>query len=189
MTSKKLQRHLKKLRELSLREAKTKGYSGDPQKFFDPFFPWFKVIAYRKGPYLVVDRYSGEEMNVGQTVTFYRKRPIYGFNYYGILVGTGRKLGPKVVFTFLKKALRAGAGKTTHRGLDGFREGRFLYRNRFIEKQGFVEGEEKIFYGDTLVYRQVYHGGPIEDTRSYKEWSKKLLSSSALREKLGNLLP
>lgn len=182
--SKNLQNHLKKLREISLREDKTKGYGGSPQKFLDPFLPWFKVITYRKGPYVVIDRYSGEELNMGQTITFYRKHPIYGVNYYGILVGAGRKLGPKVVFDFLKKALRAGAGKTTHRGLDGFRENKFLYRNRFTKKRGFVEGEEKIFYENNLVYMQVYHGGLIEDTRHYKEWSKKLLSSTELRKRL-----
>jgi hypothetical protein len=182
--SKNLQKHLKKLHEISSREDKTKGYGGDPQKFLDPFLPWFKVITYKKGPYLVVDRYSGEELNMGQAITFYRKRPIYGVNYYGILVGQGRKLGPKRVFDFLKKALRAGAGKTTHRGLDGFRENKFLYKNHFTEKRGFLEGEEKIFYGNKLVYIQVYHGGLIEDTRNYKDWSKKLSPATELKSKL-----
>ena len=182
--SKNLQKHLNKLREISSKEDRVKGYSGSPQKFFDPFLPWFKALTYRKGPYVVVDRYSGEELNMGQAITFYRKRPIYGVNYYGILVGFGRKLGPKVVFDFLKKALCAGAGKTIHRGLDGFRENKFLYKNHFTEKGGFVEGEEKIFYGNKLVYIQVYHGGLIEDTRSYKEWSKKLLPSIELRKRL-----
>jgi len=176
--------HLKKLRQISTREDKTKGYGGNPKKFFDPFLPWFKTLTYRKGPYLVIDRYSGDELNIGQAITFYHRRPIYGINYYGIVVGHGRNLGSQIIFDFLKKALRAGKGKTTHRGLNGFRENKFLYKNRFTEKRNFIEGEENIFYNNKLVYIQVYHGGLIEDNRNFKGWSKNLLSSTKLKKKL-----
>jgi hypothetical protein len=146
--------------------------------------PWFKIITYKKWLYLVVDRYIGEELNMGHAITFHRKCFVYGVNYYGILVGQGRKLGPKMVFDFFKRALCAGAGKTTHRRLDGFRENKLLYKNHFIENRGLLEGEEKIFYGNKLVYLQVYRGGLIEDTRNYKEWLKKFLSSLVLKRKL-----
>ncbi len=103
-----------------MREDKIRGYGGDPQKFVDPFLPRFKVIAYRKGEYLVIDRYGGDERYIGETITFYRKRPVCGLNYYGVLLD--RRFKARVVWNFLKKALRAGAGKTTHRGLNGFKE-------------------------------------------------------------------
>src|SRR3989344_1948038 len=97
-------KHWKKLKEISLREDETKGYAGCINKFIDPFLPWFKVIAYKNGPYLVIDRYTGEEMNIGQAITFFRKRPVYGINYYGILLD--KSLKARNVFNFLKKALR-----------------------------------------------------------------------------------
>ena len=31
----------------------------------------FKVIVYRKGAYLVIDRYGGDEQYIGETITFY----------------------------------------------------------------------------------------------------------------------
>lgn len=174
--------HWKKLKEISLQEDKTKGYGGASEKFIDPFLSWFKVITYKKGAYLVIDRYTGAELNIGQAVTFYRKKPIYGINYYGILLD--KKLKAKIVFDFLKKALRAAAGKSDHRGLDGFKEDGYLYENKFTEKRGFVEGEERIFYNHKLIYIQVYHGGMLEDARSYREWSRKLNSSEELLKRL-----
>lgn len=177
------QKHLKQLRLISLREDKTKGYGGSSRKFIDPFLPRFKVITYKKGPYLVIDRYTGEEQNIGQAITFYRKRPVYGVNYYGFL--QSRKFKAKAVYQFLKKALRAGAGVSVHRGLDGYKENGWVYRNSHKETiKGFVDGKETIFYKGKLIYIQVYHGGVIEDSRTYQEWSRKLLSANYLREEI-----
>lgn len=175
-------KHLKQLRLISLGEDKTKGYGGSSQKFIDPFLPRFKVITYKKGPYLVVDRYTGEEQNIGQAITFYRKRPVYGMNYYGFL--QSRKFKARVVYRFLKKALRAGAGTSVHRGLNGYKDDGFVYKNSYKEIKGFVDGEETIFYKGKLIYIQVYHGGMIEDSRTYQEWSRKLLSTNCLRKEI-----
>jgi hypothetical protein len=172
----------KKLYKASIKDDCTKGYGGSPLKYIDPLLPWFKLITYRKGPFLVVDRYTGEEFNIGQAITFFRKRPMYGTNYYGILIDN--KLKVKIVFSFLKKALLAGAGKSTHRGLDGYKENSFRYSNKFTEKRGFTEGEEKIFNNNKLVYIQVYHGGIIRDSRTRKDWMKNLLRSKNLLQKL-----
>lgn len=177
-----IQRIRKELHDISFKEDKTKGYGGNPLKFVDPFLPWFKVITYRKGSFLVVDRYTGEELNIGQAITFLHKRPVYGTNYYGILLDNN--LNAKTVYTFLKQALLAGANKSAHRGLDGYKNHYFRYTNKFTEKRSFVEGEEKIFRKNTLVYIQVYHGGIIKDSRSYKDWSRKLQSSKKLLRKL-----
>lgn len=167
-------KHLKQIRQLSANDDKTKGYGNDPQKFIDPLLPWFKIITYKKGLYFVIDRYSGEEVYIGETVTFYRKRPIYGLNYYGILID--RKFKAQIVWKFLKKALRADLNTAPHRGLNGFTENKWLYTNTFTETRGFIQGEEQIFYNDSLIYTLVYHGGIIEDSRSYKKWSEKLLT-------------
>lgn len=175
------QPHLRALRRLSLKEDKIKGYAGNPQKFFDPFLQRFKVIVYRKGSYLVIDRYSGDEEYIGQAITFYRKRPIYGLNYYGKLMGREER-DVRAVYEFLKHALRAGAGKSRHRGLNGFNEAKWLYKNTYKETRGFVEGEECIFYGKKIVYRGVYHGGAIEDSRGFKEWARKMLPVSELKK-------
>lgn len=174
--------HRAKIRNISSRQDKTAGYGGSPQKYIDPFLPWFKVIYYRKGPYQVIDRYTGQEKNIGQAIYYHGKRPVYGLNYYGIV--TTQKVKADEVFVFLKEALRAGSGKSVHRGLNGYKKNKWLYRNGFSEKRGLVEGEEKIYYAGKLIYIQVYHGGAIVDQRPYRKWVKNLSSASALKQKV-----
>ncbi|MFA7654047.1 MAG: DUF5680 domain-containing protein [Candidatus Magasanikbacteria bacterium] len=173
-------KHWKNIEYLSLHNDKTKGYGSNPKKYLDPFLPRFKVIHYKKGKYQIVDRYTGQEQNIGQAIYYYHRQPVYGVNYYGIVVR--KKPKAEVIFDFLKEALRAGSGKSIHRGLDGYKNSYWLYKNKFSERRGFVEGEEKIFYKGKLVYIQVYHGGLITDLRSYQDWSKKLLSSVILKK-------
>lgn len=175
--------HIKKIKKISLQQDKTEGYGGSRKKYIDPFLPRFKVIYYTKGGYRVVDRYTGQEQNIGQAIYFYNKLPVYGLNYYGI-VTTG-KLKAGIIFDFLKEALRAGAGKSAHRGLNGYKKNEWLYHNKFTEKRGFAEGEEKIYYRKKLVYIQVYHGGAITDQRSYKKWVRHLLPAQELKLKTG----
>jgi len=167
-----LKKHLSKIREISLNEEKTKGYGGSLKKFVDPLMPRFRLITYKKGPYLVVDRYSGDEQFIGQSITFYKKRPVLGSNYYGKILDN--KLKTDYVYDFLKEALRSG--KSLQRGLDGYRKGKFLYKNKYTEKDGFVIGEEKIFLNNKQIYFLVYHEGFIEDRRSLDRWKKNLLT-------------
>lgn len=174
--------HITKIKEISLHQDKTMGYGGSPKKYVDPFLPRFKVIYYKKGEYKIIDRYTGQEQNIGQTIYYHHKQPVYGFNYYGMV--TTRKLRAEVIFDFLKEALKAGTGKSVHRGLDGYKRDGWFYQNRFTEKRGFVEGEEKIYYQSKLVYIQIYHGGEIQDQRSYKAWKKNLLPIRELKRKL-----
>jgi len=174
--------HTTRIKEISLRQDKTEGYGGSPKKYIDPFLPRFKVIYYNKDKYQVIDRYTGQEQNIGQAIYYYQKRPVYGLNYYGTV--TARKPKADVIFDFLKEALRAGAGKSVHRGLDGYKKDKWLYRNKFTEKRGFVEGEEKIYYKKKMVYVQIYHGGAITDQRPYKEWAKKLLPAKELKQRI-----
>ena len=174
--------YIAKIREISLRQDKTKGYGGNPKKYVDPFLPRFKVIYYRKGKYKVVDRYTGQEQNIGQAIYYYQKQPVYGLNYYGTI--TASKPKAEIIFDFLKEALRAGFGKSVHRGPSKYKNKEWLYSNRFSEKRKFVEGEEKIYYKGKLVYIQVYHGGVINDLRSYKEWMKNLLPADVFKQKV-----
>ncbi|MGC9603584.1 MAG: DUF5680 domain-containing protein [Minisyncoccia bacterium] len=179
-------KHLKIARNISKKEDKTKGYGSTKEKYEDFFLPRFKVIVYRKGHYLVVDRYTGDEQYIGESITLYRRRPIFGLNYYGKILDS--KFKPRDVFDFLKKALVAGAGRTPYRGLDKFKENGFLYRNSFTEKRRIVKGEEKIFYKNKLIYIQAYHGGLIKDGRPYGKWKTKLLSPKELRKRMNSEL-
>jgi hypothetical protein len=175
-------RHSKNIRNISKKEDKIKGYGGTKEKYEDFFLPRFKVIVYRKGPYVAVDRYAGDEKYIGESITLLRRKPVYGLNYYGAILD--KKFKPGEVYAFLKKALVAGAGKTVHRGLDGFKEADFLYMNKFSERRGFVEGKEAVFHKKKLIYTLLYHGGQIKDGRPYKKWKSKLLSPKKLVKKL-----
>jgi len=155
-----------------------KGYAYDPKKYIDPFLPRFKTIISRKNSHTFIDRYAGDEQFMGQTVYYKNKKPVFGMNYYGAIVD--KKFKPAEVYAFLKKALKA---KSPYRGLDGFREGFFLYRNHYKERFAMIEGEERIYYKKNLIYILKYHAGKISVTRSIKQWSRNLLPSKSINIK------
>ncbi|MFA4937329.1 MAG: DUF5680 domain-containing protein [Patescibacteria group bacterium] len=162
------------------------GYGNAKIKYKDELLPWVKVICYRKDKYVVVDRYSGDQKFIGQSIYFNNKKPIFGFNYYGRVVEKSFLAKTDKLFDFLKKALRAGVGNK-FRGKDGFSESGFKYYNKYKENNGFIIGNEVIKYNQKIIYRLMYHGGSMEDRRNYKQWSKKLLSSTKLYKDLNNL--
>lgn len=154
-----------------MKESKC-GYGGATVKYADPFLPFFKVIIYKKGRYKVIDRYSGDENFIGQTIYYLNGEPKYGLNYYGLVID--KKFKTREVYAFLKKTLIVGSSK--YRGLNGYKEDKWLYKNKYTEKRGFVEGEEKIYFNKKLIYILVYHGGKVNEHKSLKEFNKNLLS-------------
>ncbi|MFH1866815.1 MAG: DUF5680 domain-containing protein [Patescibacteria group bacterium] len=162
------------------------GYGTARVKYKDPFLSWFKVIVYKKDKYIVVDRYSGDQKFIGQSIYFKNKKPIFGFNYYGRIMVKEFLAKTDKLFDFLKKALRAGVGEK-FRGKNGFSESGFKYYNKYKESSGFLTGEEIIKYHQKTVYRLIYQGGSVEDRRNYKQWSRKLLSPTKLQNDLNKL--
>ena len=151
-------------------KANKQGYGKTTIRYIDPLLPFFKVIYYKKGNYRVIDRYGGDENFIGQTIYYLNKKPKQGLNYYGIIID--RKFNTREVYAFLKKALITG--KSKYRGLNGYKEGKWLYKNKYTEERGFVEGEERIYFNKKLVYILVYTGGKITEHKSLKEFNKKL---------------
>lgn len=154
----------------NIMEENKKGYGEATIKYIDPLLPFFKVIYYKKGKYRVIDRYSGDENFIGQTVYSLNQKPVYGLNYYGIVINKRFKTGD--IYAFLKRALVAGSSR--YRGFDGYKEEKWLYKNKYSEKRGFVEGEEKIYFNRKVVYMLVYHGGKVIEHKSLKEFLKNL---------------
>jgi len=63
-----------------------------------------------------------------------------------------------------------------YRGLDGYKEGSWLYKNKFAEKNGLCRRRREIFYNKELIYIFIkYHGGKIAEHKSLKEFSKILI--------------
>ncbi len=147
------------------------GYGGATKKYLSPLLPFFKVIYYKKGNYKIIDRYSGDENFIGETVYYLNKKPVYGLNYYGMV--TDNKLKTKKVYAFLKRVLISGSSK--YRGQNGYKEGKWLYRNSYNENHGLIEGKEKIYHNKRVVYLLLYHGGRISEHKTLKSFNKNLL--------------
>ncbi len=162
------------------------GYGFIGVKYRDGLLPWFKVLIYKKGVYTVIDRYTGDQAFVGQSIYFYSKKPVFGFNYYGRILTKSFRLKTDHLFDFLKRALRAGV-KQKFRGLSGFSEDKFRYYNKYKKSAGFITGEEKIIYNNQVVYKLIYHGGSVEDKRIYKQWLDKLSTPAKLNRDLKHL--
>ena len=179
MSARKVKPYIHRFNQGYLKGLESLGYGSNPKKYKDPLLPRFKVLIYDKGIYHVIDRYTGHSKYAGQAITYYRNQPLFALNYYGAVLAKPL-IDINKIFKFLKGALRANSKKNLYRGMNGFRKGRFTYRNQSVSRKGIVEGKEKIFSGRRLIYVAVYHGGYIYDNRPDAVWSKNLLTSSTL---------
>ena len=181
------QKIFEKVKKVALSSKKVEGYgSKNANRYHNPIMPFDEVIIFKKGPYFILDSFTGGEQNFGRSTYYLKGKPVYGMLYYGTM--TSNKVTPKETYSFLKKALRAGVGKAVHRGPKSFKEGDFLYVHKTTSKRGFFEGEERIYYGKKLAYIQVYFAGPIYDSKPRDLWAKKLLSSKDLVRELNKFL-
>ena len=144
-------------------------YQSSKTKTKDPYLPNFKKIEYSIGDYRFVDRYTGGERFAGEEVIFYLDMPLYISNYFGYIMEDSFDL--KVVYDFLSKALTAGHGKGLFRGLDGFEEGHFKYRNNIKGDLQLAIGDEEILHKNKRIYILYYHGGIIRDSRKEWDWN------------------
>ena len=144
-------------------------YEASKTKSKDPFLPKFKKIEYSRGKYRFIDRYTGGEKFAGEEVVYYKKQPIWLANYYGKIMVKNIKMDE--IYGFLGRALAAGYGKTFFRGLNGFKEDDYKYKNDIKGNLNFAKGTEEIIFKGKKVYILYYHSGILEDSRQKWDWN------------------
>ncbi len=137
--------------------AKQHTYVGDGQKLL-PYRLGSKDLQYAEGDWAYHDSYLGESDFIGQEIVYYQGKPVWGMNYFGMI------LRPDEITS-------AQAGEMIKRSLTRlYLEGRFL--GAFAHQEGALRyvdqnegdvrafrGKEQISKDDEIVYELVYHGG------------------------------
>lgn len=151
-------RNTKQLKKF-LVEARINTYAtsgeGGEQKLSDGT----KEFVHRRGLYKYRDRYFGTNPFIGEEVTFYKSKPVWGMNYYGRVILS--HVNSRTVYEFLKQALQKVTARRPYRGPKLFKRGAWKY-SCFV--QGSIDnfsGRETIYYRNKKVYELLFHGGKI----------------------------
>ena len=137
--------------------AKQRTYAGDGNKLL-PYRLGSNDLQYAEGDWAYHDSYLGESNFIGQEIVYYQRRPVWGMNYYGVLLRPERLTAAQAGAMIKQSLLRL------------YQEGRFLggftYQAGALRYTDQSEGDARSFRGseqitadDEVAYELVYHGG------------------------------
>ena len=107
------------------------------------------------------DIYYGFNPFIGQEVVKRNGSTVWVMNYCGETDCTNIEAG--AVYQFLKVALQSPDPALPLRGPSEFIKDGLSYFNRLDGDLDSFYGEETIYYGDSRVYRLLYHGCTVEN--------------------------
>jgi hypothetical protein len=144
-----------------LAKAHANTYASETAQPLSTERPGFTEYEYSDQAWAYRDSYCGGRRFIGEEVVrFAREGIVWGMNYYGYVVGDSPDM--KVIYSFLKKALRVGVeGGIALRGPYTWETEIFKYEcdtDRFAE----FSGHERIYFKKSIVYEAYYHGGLID---------------------------
>ncbi|MBI2641035.1 hypothetical protein HYW87_00345 [Candidatus Roizmanbacteria bacterium] len=144
-------------------EADTAGYESEKPKHMRQEKDGSTTIWYESGDWKFHDNFFGGEPYGGRTVIHYKNKPVHMTVYYGWVI---ESLNPNELYPFLRKALRAAENKL-FRGPKKFKEGEFLYLNKWMGNIKKFSSFEKIYKDEKLVYQARFMGGLVDQRRGY----------------------
>jgi len=112
-------------------------------------------LAYESGDFKYLDTYVGNSHFSGSEVVWYKEVPVWSMNYVGHLLSG--QLG-----NFLTDVLAQINPGMPYRGPAFYRDGKYTYVNLVTGDFDWLQGVEKIYYKDELIYELSYHGGMIK---------------------------
>ena len=127
-----------------------------------------KDYEFIQGDFIFHDTYFGSKDFIGEEIVYYKNKPVWGMNYYGVTLNYEQfNITPEDIYTFLRKALMADykfdiKGHLPLRGPTTFSEGNYEYNVNFPGSLQYFVGTEEIFYKKELVHKVIMHGGLIK---------------------------
>jgi len=117
-----------------------------------------KDLAFEAGDYKYLDTYVGGANFSGTEVVYYQENPVWSMNY------NGRSLIEETdgLIAFLTVVLGSVQPDLPFRGPTFYRDGKYTYFNTATGASDWFQGEEKIYYEESLIYELVYHGGTVK---------------------------
>lgn len=115
---------------------------------------------FERGDLVFHDTYFGVRDFIGGEIIYKARKPIWGMNYYGVIVSD--QTDEKTLYGFLRHALMEYADLIPVRGPRLFRANEWSYTNAPDGEIGQFTGSEEIHNAGQLVYRAFYHGGLLK---------------------------
>lgn len=119
-----------------------------------------RELIYEEEGWRYRDRYFGFNPFLGEEAVWKDGKIFWGMNYYGEITDT--EVDQEQLYGFLKRALGLVSANSPYRGLDGFEEGDWAYKEKDTGSAGSFFGEEKIYLSGREVYKLVFNGGLIK---------------------------
>jgi len=117
-------------------------------------------IPYKRDSFKYLDSYLGESQFIGEEAVWYENLPVWGMNYYGLMITeTPPRFGE-----FLKSALREVCEEAPFRGPSHFRNGDYEYKCTWSGDISMFHGGETMLYKDMICYRLYFHGGTVHES-------------------------
>src|SRR5258708_37835186 len=113
---------------------------------------------FARGDLAYHDTHFGMRDFIGAEVIYRQDVPIWGMNYYGVILGDDA--AEREVYDFLRDALKQECVEIEPaRGPRSYRHSSWSYANTIEGQLDDFCGTELIHLGDRLLYRCRYHGG------------------------------
>jgi len=116
-------------------------------------------FVFKKGLYTYRDRYFGFNPFVGQEIVFYKRKPVWGMNYFGGIIND--TIDTHEAYTFLRTALQKVPKQRPYRGPKTFTSGQWKYSCTIKGSVNDFSGHEAICWRRKKVYELLFHGGKI----------------------------
>ncbi len=139
--------------------AKQQTYAGDGKKLL-PYRLGSQDLQFVEGDWAYHDGYLGESDFIGQEIVYYRREPVWGMNYFGVILKP-EKITSAQAGEMIKKSLTRLYAEGRFLGRFAHQEGPLTYSD---ENEGDVSrfrGREYISRDGEVVYELVYHGGVL----------------------------
>ena len=134
------------------------GYAGGDEKKWIKELDGSTTIPFEKGLWRLHDNFFGGEPFGGRMVVFRDNKAVWMMVYFGRVAGG---VNPDPVYGVLRAALMEMPEDYPYRGPKGFKQGDFIYRNKWEGELGGVAGEEVITERGKVVYKANYLGGEV----------------------------
>jgi hypothetical protein len=140
-------------------KAKLQGYASGDERRIQHLADGGQEVRSEEDGFVYQDRWYGGDRFSGEELVWHQGRPLWSMNFYGATL-PGRPV-PGGFPAFHKAALRRATVDAPLRGPAFYREGDFVYVNTWTGSLEEFSGVERVFFGDTEIFRLSYHGGTL----------------------------
>lgn len=137
--------------------AKQNTYAGGGKKLL-PYRLGSRDLQFAESDWAYHDSYLGESDFLGQEIVYYQREPVWGMNYFGVILRPD-KITSAQAGEMIQKSLMRLYAEGRFLGRFEHQDGRLTYHDENEGDVASFRGKEQISADGEVVYELVYHGG------------------------------